>query len=156
MYELGLIEEFLQRPLQEFTQLAAQIEDFMATIADFSHLPTHCKFIALMPQWDFLNFMAEKGKLYPQFHLLTESEVTNLMEENGRVVGVRARTPQDMLEVRADLTVGTDGRHSIVREKAGMEMIDCGAPIDVLWMRLTRQPTIPTKHWDVSAQRKSR
>ncbi len=145
MVELGLIEEFQQQPHQGFTQLAAQIEDFTVTIADFSHLPTHCKFIALMPQWDFLNFMAEKGKLYPQFHLRMESEVTDLMEENGRVVGVRARTPQGMLEVRADLTVGADGRHSIVREKAGMEVIDCGAPIDVLWMRLSCQPDDPNQ-----------
>src|SRR5205807_1533088 len=107
----------------------------------FSHLPTHCKFIALMPQWDFLNFFAEKGKLYPQFQLRMETEVIGLMEENGRVAGVRARTPQGVLEVRADLTVGADGRHSIVREKAGLEVIDLGAPIDVLWMRLARRPS---------------
>jgi 2-polyprenyl-6-methoxyphenol hydroxylase-like FAD-dependent oxidoreductase len=143
MYELGILDEFLRRPHQELAELGAQIEEFVVTVADFSHLPTHCKFIALMPQWDFLNFIAEKGKLYPQFHLRMESEVTSLMEENGRVVGVRAATPQGVLEVRADLTVGADGRHSIVREKAGFEAIDLGAPIDVLWMRLARQPNDP-------------
>src|ERR1700730_7722275 len=134
-YELGLLDEFLRRPHQELSEIGAQIEDFVVTIGDFSHLPAHCKFIALMPQWDFLNFIAEKGKLYPQFHLRMECEVTGLIEENGRVAGVRAKTPNGDLEVRADLTLGADGRHSIVREKAGLEVIDLGAPIDVLWMR---------------------
>jgi 2-polyprenyl-6-methoxyphenol hydroxylase-like FAD-dependent oxidoreductase len=96
-----------------------------------------------MPQWDFLNFIAEKAKAYPQFHLRMESEVTELIEENGRVAGVRAKTSQGILEVRADLTLGTDGRHSIVRAKAGLEIIDLGAPIDVLWMGLTRDPSDP-------------
>ena len=145
MYELGILDEFLRRPHQEFAQLSAQIEDFMVTVADFSHLPTHCKFIALMPQWDFLNFIAEKGKLYPQFHLRMESEVIGLLEENGRVAGVRAKNPHGMLEVRANLTVGADGRHSTVREKAKLEVIDRGAPIDVLWMRLTRQSGDPNR-----------
>src|SRR5665213_2505586 len=145
MYELGLLDEFLRRPHQQFTQLSAQIEDFVVTVADFSHLPTHCKFIALMPQWDFLNFIAEKGKFYPQFNLRMESEAIGLIEENGRVVGVRARTSQGMLEVRASLTVGADGRHSFVREKAELEVIDRGAPIDVLWMRITRQPADPNQ-----------
>jgi 2-polyprenyl-6-methoxyphenol hydroxylase-like FAD-dependent oxidoreductase len=98
-----------------------------------------------MPQWDFLNFIAEKAKLYPRFHLRMESEVTGLMEENGRVVGVCAATPRGVLEVRAVLTVGADGRHSIVRAKAGFEVIDLGAPIDVLWMRLPRQPNDPNR-----------
>ena len=128
MYELGILDEFLRRPHQELPQIGAQIEDFVVTVADFSHLPTHCKFIALMPQWDFLNFFAEKGKQYPRFQLRMEAEVTGLLEENGRVAGVHAKTPQGVLEVRADLTVGADGRHSIVREKAGLEVIDLGAP----------------------------
>jgi 2-polyprenyl-6-methoxyphenol hydroxylase-like FAD-dependent oxidoreductase len=145
MYELGILEEFLRRPHQELAQLGAQIEDFVVTVADFSHLPTHCKFIALMPQWDFLNFIAEKGRQYPQFQLWMEAEVTGLIEEDGRVAGVRAKTPQGALEVSADLTVGADGRHSIVREKAGFEVIDLGAPIDVLWMRVARQPGDPNQ-----------
>jgi len=140
MYELGILEEFLRRPHQELAQIGGQVEDFAVKLADFSHLPTHCKFVALMPQWDFLNFIAEKAKAYPQFHLRMESEVTDLIEENKRIAGVRAKTPTGNLEVRADLTLGTDGRHSIVRDKAGLEVIDLGAPIDVLWMRLSRDP----------------
>ena len=140
MYELGILEDFLQRPHQEYREIGGQVEDFAVTIADFSHLPTHCKFIALMPQWDFLNFIAEKAKLYPQFRLMMESEVIGLLEEDGRIVGVRANTPQGALDVRARLTIGADGRHSIVRAQAGLEVIDLGAPIDVLWMRISRRP----------------
>jgi 2-polyprenyl-6-methoxyphenol hydroxylase-like FAD-dependent oxidoreductase len=143
IYELGILDEFLRRPHQEVPEIGAFIDDFAVTVADFSHLPTHCKFIALMPQWEFLNFVAEKAKAYPQFHLRMESEVTDLLQENGRVVGVRATSPQGALEVRAEVTVGADGRHSIVREKAGLEVIDLGAPIDVLWMRLSRQSADP-------------
>jgi len=143
MYELGILDEFLQRPHQELTHIGAQIGDITVPVGDYSHLPTHCKFIALMPQWDFLNFIAEKAKAYPQFHLRMDTEVTDLIEENGRIAGVRAKTPQGELEVRADLTLGTDGRHSIVREKAGLELVDLGAPIDVLWMRLERKPDDP-------------
>jgi 2-polyprenyl-6-methoxyphenol hydroxylase-like FAD-dependent oxidoreductase len=145
MYELGLLEEFLRRPHQEFPTIGGQIGDFAVTIADFSHLPLHCKFVGLMPQWEFLNFIAEKAKAYSQFHLRMESEVTGLIEENGRIVGVRVKTPEGEMEVRADLTVGADGRHSIVREKARLEVIDLGAPIDVLWMRFSRQPSDPNQ-----------
>jgi 2-polyprenyl-6-methoxyphenol hydroxylase-like FAD-dependent oxidoreductase len=98
-----------------------------------------------MPQWDFLNFMAEKAKAYSQFHLRTEAAVTELLLENGRVTGVRANAPHGVLEVRADLVVGADGRRSIVREKAGLEVIDLGAPIDVLWMRIARQSGDPNQ-----------
>ena len=143
MYELGLLDEFLRHPHQELPQIGAQLDDFAVTVADFSRLPTHCKFIGLMPQWDFLNFIADQGKRYPEFRLRMECEVTDLMEENGRVVGVRCNAPEGLLEVRAGLTIGADGRHSIVREKAGLEVIDLGAPIDVLWMRLSRQPEDP-------------
>jgi len=145
IYELGLLDDFLKRPHQELREIGAVIEDFQATVADFSHLPTHCKFVGLMPQWDFLNFLAEKAKAYPKFHLRMEAEVTDLMIENGRVTGVRAKTPQGSLEVRADLIVGADGRRSIVREKAGLEVIDLGAPIDVLWMRVSRGPDDPAQ-----------
>src|SRR5271167_981846 len=78
MYELGILDEFLRRPHQELAEIGAQVEDFAVSVADFSHLPTHCKFVGLMPQWDFLDFLAEKGKLYPQFHLRMEAEVTGL------------------------------------------------------------------------------
>jgi 2-polyprenyl-6-methoxyphenol hydroxylase-like FAD-dependent oxidoreductase len=145
MYELGILDEFLRQPHQEVTQVGVQIDDFTATFADLSHLPTHCKFVGLMPQWDFLNFIAEKGKLYPQFHLHMQSEVTDLIQENGGVAGVRCRTPQGEEEVRADLTIGADGRRSLVRGKAGFEVIDLGAPIDVLWMRPGRRPGDPNQ-----------
>ena len=123
----------------------AQIDDFQVTIADLSHLPTHCKFVALMPQWDFLNFIAAQGKRYPEFQVRMEWEVTGLLEENGRVVGVRANTPEGVQEVRAALTVGADGRHSIVRKQAGLEVVDLGAPIDVLWMRVSREADDPNQ-----------
>jgi 2-polyprenyl-6-methoxyphenol hydroxylase-like FAD-dependent oxidoreductase len=145
IYELGILDDFLRRPHQELSQIGALIDDFAVTVADFSHLPTHCKFVALMPQWDFLNFIAENAGAYAHFHLLMESEVTDLIVEveNDRVAGVRAKTPRGALEVRADLTVGADGRHSTIREKAGLEIMDLGAPIDVLWVRIARQPTDP-------------
>jgi 2-polyprenyl-6-methoxyphenol hydroxylase-like FAD-dependent oxidoreductase len=145
MYELGILEDFLRRPHQEFPTIGGQIGDFAVTIADFSHLPLHCKFVGLMPQWDFLNFISEKAKAYPQFHLRMESEVTDLIEEGGCITGVRANTPEGPLEVRAELTAGADGRRSIVREKAKLEVIDLGAPIDVLWMRFSRHPTDPNQ-----------
>ena len=145
MYELGVLEDFLLRPHQELSQISAQIDDFTVAVADFSHLPTHCKFVGLMPQWDFLNFIAEKGKAYPAFHLRMETEVTDLLVEDGRVAGVRAQSPRGALEVHADLTIGADGRRSIVREKAGLQVLDLGAPIDVLWMRVSREPSDPVR-----------
>jgi 2-polyprenyl-6-methoxyphenol hydroxylase-like FAD-dependent oxidoreductase len=143
MYELGLLEQFLKRPHQELRELRGRIGDAMIPVADFSHLPTHCKFIALMPQWDFLDFLAEEAKTYPNFRLCMQAEVTGLIEQDGRVVGVRARTPAGALEVRADLVVGADGRHSTVRAQAGLQIIDLGAPMDVLWMRLSQHPGDP-------------
>jgi 2-polyprenyl-6-methoxyphenol hydroxylase-like FAD-dependent oxidoreductase len=143
MYELGLLDDFLRVPHQQLLQIAAAVDDFTVTVGDFSHLPVHCKFVGLMPQWDFLNFIAEKAKAYPQFHLQMESEVTDLLIENNRVTGVRAKTRDGSREFRAALTVGADGRHSIVRAKAGLEVLDLGAPIDVLWMRISRLPTDP-------------
>src|SRR6202163_1356470 len=145
MYELGFLDDFLRVPHQQLLQIGAAVDDFTVTIADLSHLPVHCKFVGLMPQWNFLNFIAEKGKAYPQFHLRMESEVTDLLIENDRVVGVRAKTSEGDREFRAHLTVGADGRHSIVRAKAGLEVIDLGAPIDVLWMRVSRHPSVPAQ-----------
>ncbi len=143
MYELGLLEEFLKRPHNEVRELEAQFGDARMTFVDFTHLPTRCKFIAFMPQWDFLNFVAEQGKRYPGFHLMMETEGTDLIEENGRVVGVRASSKSGALEVRADLVVGTDGRHSTMRAKAGFEVMNLGAPMDVLWLRISRRPDDP-------------
>jgi 2-polyprenyl-6-methoxyphenol hydroxylase-like FAD-dependent oxidoreductase len=138
MHELGLLQEFLTRPHQELSHLGAQIGEARLTIADFSHLPTTCKFIALMPQWDFLNFLVEQARRYPTFHLCMETEVTGLVHTDGRVTGVHAKTTGGTLRVDADLVVGADGRGSTVREQAGLEIIDLGAPMDVLWMRLSK------------------
>jgi 2-polyprenyl-6-methoxyphenol hydroxylase-like FAD-dependent oxidoreductase len=143
MYELGVLDEFLKRPHQEVRQLAGQIGAETVAIADFTHLPTHCKFLGLMPQWDFLNFVAEQGRRYPSFHLRMETEVTEIIEEAGTVVGVKAQTATGELEIRASLTVGADGRHSVVRERAGFSVLNLGAPMDVLWMRMSRQPSDP-------------
>src|SRR5438445_4384575 len=143
MNELGILDEFLKRPHQEAKQLTGVIGDEEIPVADFSHLPTRCKFIAFMPQWDFLDFIAEHARRYPAFHLHMRADVAGLIEEDGRVVGVRATTPEGPLEVRAGLTVGADGRHSTVRRQAGLEVEDVGAPIDVLWMRLSRRPNDP-------------
>jgi 2-polyprenyl-6-methoxyphenol hydroxylase-like FAD-dependent oxidoreductase len=143
MYELGLLEEFLERPHQQMQQVGAEIEGLSLTIADFSHLPTHAKFIAFMPQWDFLNFIAGKAKAYPKFHLRMNTEAIDLIEKDGCVVGVRANTLQGTLEVRAGLVVGADGRRSTVRKQANLEVLDLGAPIDVLWMRMSRLAADP-------------
>jgi len=143
MHELGILEEFLQRPHQETRALGGQIGDDFVQIADFGHLPTRCRFIAFMPQWDFLDFIAEHAKRYPAFQLKMETEASDLIVENGRVTGLRATAPEGELQVRADLVVGADGRHSTVRERAGLEIIDVGAPMDVLWMRLSRRPKDP-------------
>jgi len=140
MHELGLLDEFLKRPHQEVRELGAKIGDEFVTIADFSHLPTHSKFLAFTPQWEFLNFLAEAGKRYPTFHLHMQAEVDELLKDGDRVVGLKAATPQGDLEVRADLVVGTDGRHSTVRQLTGLEVEDRGAPMDVLWLRLSKNP----------------
>jgi 2-polyprenyl-6-methoxyphenol hydroxylase-like FAD-dependent oxidoreductase len=145
MYELGILDEFLRRPHQQLPEVGALVEDSEVTIADFSHLPTRCKFVALMPQWDFLNFIADKANPYSQFHLRMQAEVADLLMEGGRVAGVRAKVPEGTLEVRADLTIGADGRHSLVRAKAQLSVLDLGAPIDVLWMRVSKQPSDPNQ-----------
>src|SRR5262249_5035332 len=108
-------------------------------IGDFSGLPTACKFIALMPQWDFLNFLAEQGRRYPGFDLRMEADATDLVVDGERVIGLRANGPGGPMDIRADLVIGADGRHSTVRERAGLEVMNFGAPIDVLWMRLSKR-----------------
>jgi 2-polyprenyl-6-methoxyphenol hydroxylase-like FAD-dependent oxidoreductase len=144
MHELGLLDEFLKLPHQKVETVTGQIGAERLQMADFRHLPTHCKFIALMPQWDFLSFLAEHGKRYKTFDLRMQAEATDLIEENGRIVGLAAKTPDGALTIRADLVVGCDGRHSIVREKAGLESDDYGAPMDVLWFRMSRKASDST------------
>jgi 2-polyprenyl-6-methoxyphenol hydroxylase-like FAD-dependent oxidoreductase len=140
IFELGLLDEFLKLPHQKARHLSGMIGDTPVRIADFAHVPTHCKFIALMPQWDFLNFLVERGRRYRGFDLRMRAEVTDLIEDDGRIIGVRARTPDGPLNINSTLVVGADGRHSIVRERAGLTVEDLGAPIDVLWMGLSRRP----------------
>ena len=143
MHELGLLEKFLQHPHDEVRALTGWVGDAQVRIADFTHLPTHCKFVAFMPQWDFLAFLAEEGKRLPSFRLLTNTEATDLLVEDGLVTGVRARSPQGPLAIRAGLTVAADGRQSVIRHKAGLEIIHLGAPMDVLWMRISRSENDP-------------
>jgi 2-polyprenyl-6-methoxyphenol hydroxylase-like FAD-dependent oxidoreductase len=141
IYELGLLDEFLKVPHQKLERLSMQVGDEKLSIIDLTHLPSHCKFIALMPQWDFLNFLAAHGKSYKIFDLHMNTEAVDLIEDNGRVVGVRANAPNGPLSIRADLVVGCDGRHSTMRTKAGLVSDDYGAPMDVLWFRVTRKAT---------------
>jgi 2-polyprenyl-6-methoxyphenol hydroxylase-like FAD-dependent oxidoreductase len=140
MYELGLLDEFLKLPHQEARTLKAQIGDTVVTIADFTHLPTHAKFLAVMPQWDFLNFLAAEGARYANFTLRMQCSATGLITENGRVRGVTVTTQEGPLEIRADLVVGADGRHSTIRAAAELKVETLGAPMDVLWFRVSRRP----------------
>ncbi len=133
---MGCYDEFLTLPHHKEFSLGATFGNEEFSFVDFSHLPTRAKFIALMPQWDFLDFLADQAKRYPNFHLHMQAAATDLVEEGGRVVGVRATTPDGPLEIRADLTVGCDGRHSVVRERAGLKVEEIGAPMDVLWFSL--------------------
>jgi len=139
IHELGLLEDFLKLPHRTVDRLSLQVGKQRIQLIDLTHLPTQCKYIALMPQWDFLNFLADHGRRYRQFDLRMRAEVTDLIEEAGRIVGVRVHTPDGELTVRADLLVGCDGRHSTVREKAGLQTDDYGAPMDALWFRITRR-----------------
>jgi 2-polyprenyl-6-methoxyphenol hydroxylase-like FAD-dependent oxidoreductase len=143
MGELGLLDEFLKLPHQKARSISAYFGGRAYAFADFTHLPTRCKFVALMPQWDFLNFLADHGKSYPSFHLRMRAEAVDLIEDDGRVAGVRANTPNGALEVRPDLTVGCDGRHSTVCARAGLKADDLGAPMDVLWFRLPKKANDP-------------
>jgi 2-polyprenyl-6-methoxyphenol hydroxylase-like FAD-dependent oxidoreductase len=145
MYELGLLDEFLKLPHQRVERLTAQVGDQRVQMVDLTHLPTRCKYIALMPQWDFLNFLADHGKRYQTFDLHMKAEAIGLIEEDGRIAGLRATTPDGEVTIRADLVVGADGRHSTVRDKAGLESDDYGAPMDVLWFRLPRKETDETE-----------
>jgi 2-polyprenyl-6-methoxyphenol hydroxylase-like FAD-dependent oxidoreductase len=144
LHELGLLEELLQRPHDEVRQLNCWIGESLLRLADFMHLPTHCKFIAFMPQWDFLNFLAEQARRYPSFSLLMNTEATDLLVDDGLVTGVRAKSAYGQLEIRAGLTIAADGRHSAIRQKAGLEIINLGAPMDVLWMRISRAESDPS------------
>ncbi len=143
MAELGILEAFLKHPHQEVTTLAGNLGDQVVTVADFTHLPTRCKFVAFMPQWDFLNFLADEAKRFGTLDLRMQASAKELLWEGGRVAGVRAQTPEGTLEIRADLTIAADGRESVVRKEAGLEVVELGAPMDVLWLRLTKRSSDP-------------
>jgi 2-polyprenyl-6-methoxyphenol hydroxylase-like FAD-dependent oxidoreductase len=141
MSELGLLDEFLKLPHQKVQRLNGQFGDLRLVIADFAHLPVKAPYIAMMPQWDFLDFLADEARRYPNFSLELQAEATGLIEEGGKVAGVKVRTPAGEREVRADLVVGADGRASVLRQRSGLAVEDLGAPMDALWFRLSRKPT---------------
>ena len=141
--ELGLYDAFLQRPHTKAYRLRGRFGRLETTFADFTHLPTRAKFVALMPQWDFLDFLATEARRHPNFDLRMQAEATALRTVDGKVVGVDARTLQGQLEVTCDLVLGCDGRHSTVRRQAGLPVKDLGAPMDVLWFGLPRKSTDP-------------
>ncbi|PYP50549.1 MAG: hypothetical protein DMD45_10830 [Gemmatimonadetes bacterium] len=143
LYELGVLDEFLRLPHSKVRTLTGQIGETTLRLADFSHLPVHCKFLVFMPQWDFLNFLAEQARAYGSFSLEMRAEVTGLLFDGESVGGVRVRTPGGERERRAELVVAADGRDSQVRAAAGLQSIDFGAPMDVLWMRLSKKPGDP-------------
>jgi 2-polyprenyl-6-methoxyphenol hydroxylase-like FAD-dependent oxidoreductase len=143
--ELGLLKEFLDLPHEEVASLGVIIGDSKIEVADFRHVPATCKFVALMPQWDFLSFLAGHAKRFPSFRLLMEHEATDLLVEGNRIVGVVTRNENQEVHVRADLVVGCDGRHSVMRAAAGLEVIEHGVPIDVLWFRISRKPDDPAQ-----------
>ena len=143
MHDLGLLDEFLKQPHQEVRELRGVVNGQVVPVADFRKLPTRCKFIAFMPQWDFLNFLSGHAKHFPEFQLHMKTEVVDLLMEDSRVIGVRAKTPQGDLEMRADLVIGADGRHSTTQTRAGLEQLEFGVPIDVLWMRISKKDDDP-------------
>ena len=138
MYELGVLEDLLRLPHQRLTRVRARIGGDQIVLNDMTHLRTHCKFMALMPQWNFLNFLAEQGSRFPTFHLRMQTEVTSLIEEEGQVAGIRAAAADGPVEIRADLVVAADGRSSVLRERAGLMVDELGVHIDMLWMRLSK------------------
>ena len=157
MHELGLLEEFLRLPHQELHELRAVMNGHPVPMADFSHLPTRCKFIAFMPQWDFLNFLASHAKKFPTFSLHMQHRVIDLVfgaggeldglkpssSKSARIIGVRATTPNGERNFLADLVIGADGRHSVVHERAELAVQEFGVPIDALWTRLSKRETDP-------------
>ena len=141
--ELGLLDQFLARPHTKAVTISGRVGPDLITMADFSHLPTRCGFIAFMPQWDFLDFLSAHARQYPNFHLLMSTEATGAITDGGVVRGVRAHGADGEQEIRAKLVVAADGRHSTLRAEAGFKVFDIGAPMDVLWLRLPRKPTDP-------------
>lgn len=146
LYELGLLADFLRLPHQEVTSVGGVLGDFSFQAADFRHVPAHCKFVALMPQWDFLNFLSERAKEFPSFELRMQHEATDLIRDGGRITGIVARNPEGRtVQIRADVVFGCDGRHSFTRGESQLELLEFGVPIDVLWFRIGRKPNNPAQ-----------
>jgi 2-polyprenyl-6-methoxyphenol hydroxylase-like FAD-dependent oxidoreductase len=139
-WELGLVDDLLKLPHQRITKGGGVFGDFEFTAVDFRHLPVHCRFVALMPQWDFLDFLAGKARQFPSFRLQMQHEATDLLWENGRVAGVSVKSAAGVESIHADLVIACDGRHSTMRRCAGLDVVDTGVPIDVLWFRIRREP----------------
>ncbi len=146
MKELGVLDEFLQRPHQQLKHFKLKIAGESITIADFSKINAFCQYIAFMPQWDFLDFIADQANKYPSFHLLMECEAVDIIEEDGKVSGVKAKTSSGPLNILADLTIGADGRNSVLRNRAGCNVQNIGAPMDVIWMRVSKKPEYSTEY----------
>lgn len=143
LHELGLLDQFLRLPHQELTSAGGVFGDFAFRAANFGRVSTHCHFVATMPQWDFLNFLSQQGRKYQSFDLRMEHEAVDLVSENGRVRGVLVRTQSGIEEIRADLVIGCDGRHSLTRSAAQLPILEVGVPIDVLWFRISRHDSDP-------------
>jgi 2-polyprenyl-6-methoxyphenol hydroxylase-like FAD-dependent oxidoreductase len=135
--ELGLLDEFLALPHSKLSYAEGEFGEEHFRVGDFTHLPAHCRCIVMMPQWDFLNFLAAQGKRYPGFRLMMDTEATGLTRSGERVSGVMAKNAAGTLEITADLVIGADGRHSTLRDATGLQVTELGAPMDVLWFRLT-------------------
>lgn len=145
MYELGILDDFLKVPHQELTSIGGVVGDFAFEAANLTRLPTHCKFVALMPQWDFLDFLSGQGRKFETFDLRMQHQATGLIREGGRIAGVQVQTPDGPLDIRADLVVGCDGRHSTIREEGDLTVLELGVPIDVLWFRMNRNLDDPVQ-----------
>ena len=143
LFELGLLEEFLQLPHQKVTSTSATVGDFAFQGANFKCVPSHCKFVALVPQWDFLNFLSDHAKKFPTFDLRMQHEAVGLIEESGQFVGVKVNAPDGVIATRSELIVACDGRHSTMRQAANLAVLELGVPIDVLWFRISRSTDDP-------------
>ena len=143
--ELGLLKEFLNLPHEQVTSLGVIIGGSFFNVADFTHVPATCKFVALMPQWDFLNFLAGHAKKFPTFQLLMQHEAIDLIRDGERITGVVAQHNGQAVRIHSDLVVGCDGRHAVTREAAGLQVIEHGVPIDVLWFKISRKPDDPAQ-----------
>ena len=141
--ELGLLEGLLARPHEKTETLSLTISGRELEVIDFRGLSKKTGFIAMMPQWEFLNFLSEEATKLPTFRLMMETEATSLIETETRVTGVEAMSPDGALSIQADLVIAADGRGSVLRDMSGLPQEDLGSPIDVLWMSLSKTDNDP-------------